>query len=259
MFLAVISSDVLAVSLARSGGINGFVVEGPTAGGHNAPPRGGAAAADGTPLYGPRDVPDLKRIAALGLPFWLAGGKATHEAFTEARAAGAHGVQIGTAFAFCEESGMTPEVRAAVRRTSQTPVITDGRASPTGFPFKVVAAEGTEGCRDAGCRERRTCTLGYLREAFARTDGTVGWRCPSEPVEQWTAKGGDPAAATGRRCICNGLMATIGHPYATTNGSLELPLVTAGDDLTGVDRFGTRYHAEEVIDLVLGRITHAVV
>ena len=259
-FLAVISSDVLAVSLARSGGIDGFIVEGPTAGGHNAPPRGGAADAKGTPIYGPRDVPDLKRIAALNLPFWLAGGKATHEAFREALATGAHGVQIGTAFAFCEESAMIPEVRAMARsQPGGAPVVTDGRASPTGFPFKVVAAAGSEGGRDPDLRERRTCTLGYLREAYAREDQTVGWRCPSEPVEQWSAKGGDPTAATGRRCVCNGLMATIGHPHANRDGSLELPLITAGDDLVGIDRFGKRYHADEVIDLVLGRVTHAVV
>ena len=176
-FLTVISSDVLAVSLARSGGIDGFIVEGPTAGGHNAPPRGGATDANGTPVYGPRDVPDLKRIAALKLPFWLAGGRATHDGFLDAIAQGARGVQIGTAFAFCEESGMIPPVREAVRaHIGGAQVVTDGRASPTGFPFKVVAAEGTEGGRCADERDRRTCTLGYLREAYAKPDGSVGWR-----------------------------------------------------------------------------------
>jgi NAD(P)H-dependent flavin oxidoreductase YrpB (nitropropane dioxygenase family) len=40
-FLAIVSSATLAASLVRlEGRVDGFVVEGPTAGGHNAPPRG---------------------------------------------------------------------------------------------------------------------------------------------------------------------------------------------------------------------------
>jgi len=41
-FLAIVASDTLAQSFTRraNGKVNGFVVEGPTAGGHNAPPRG---------------------------------------------------------------------------------------------------------------------------------------------------------------------------------------------------------------------------
>jgi len=46
-FLAIISSAVLALSLAKksSGKVDGFIVEGATAGGHNAPPRGTMQAA----------------------------------------------------------------------------------------------------------------------------------------------------------------------------------------------------------------------
>src|SRR5690606_24561907 len=41
-FLAIVSANSLATTLARrsTGTVDGFVVEGPTAGGHNAPPRG---------------------------------------------------------------------------------------------------------------------------------------------------------------------------------------------------------------------------
>ena len=41
-FLAIVSSAALATTLARkcTGKVDGFVIEGPTAGGHNAPPRG---------------------------------------------------------------------------------------------------------------------------------------------------------------------------------------------------------------------------
>lgn len=47
-FLAIIASDVLALTLQRraSGRVNGFIVEGPTAGGHNAPPRGALQLSD---------------------------------------------------------------------------------------------------------------------------------------------------------------------------------------------------------------------
>ena len=75
-FLAIVASATLASMLARkaNGQVDGFVVEGPTAGGHNAPPRGQVQLNDrGEPLYGARDVVDLDAIRALGVPFWLAG------------------------------------------------------------------------------------------------------------------------------------------------------------------------------------------
>ncbi len=103
MFLAIIASTALAISLARkTPGVDGFVIEGPTAGGHNAPPRGVVELVDGEPLYGPRDEVDLEKVAELGLPFWLAGGQATPDRLREAQRAGAAGIQVGTAFAFCE-------------------------------------------------------------------------------------------------------------------------------------------------------------
>ena len=74
-FLAIVSSATLAMSLAKksTGSVDGFVVEGASAGGHNAPPRGLMQLTEqGEPLYGERDLPDLAKIKALGLPFWLA-------------------------------------------------------------------------------------------------------------------------------------------------------------------------------------------
>src|ERR1017187_5271417 len=112
-FLAIISSATLALTLARksTGRVDGFVVEGPLAGGHNAPPRGQLQLTpDGQPVYGPRDVPDLPKIRELGLPFWLAGAYSRPEKISEALALGAAGVQVGTAFALCEESGIFPEI-----------------------------------------------------------------------------------------------------------------------------------------------------
>ena len=90
-FLAIIASNSLATMLARkaSGKVNGFVIEGPTAGGHNAPPRGETRLNErGEPIYGERDVVDLDKMSELGLPFWLAGGAGRKGRLKEALAAG---------------------------------------------------------------------------------------------------------------------------------------------------------------------------
>ncbi len=79
-FLAIISAHILAEYLARDEGIrpDGFVVEGPRAGGHNAPPRGKVVLNEsGEPQFGPRDDADVAKVAAIGLPFWLAGAYGT--------------------------------------------------------------------------------------------------------------------------------------------------------------------------------------
>ena len=107
-FLAIVSSSTLAMTLARksAGKVDGFVVEGSSAGGHNAPPRGPLTLdANGEPVYGLRDSPDLEQIRALGLPFWLGGSYGDSFKLETAEALGAQGIQVGTAFAFCEESG----------------------------------------------------------------------------------------------------------------------------------------------------------
>src|SRR5688500_3985068 len=96
-FLPIVSANSLAATLARkaSGRVDGFVVEGPTAGGHNAPPRGEPRFnTDGEPLYGERDLVDLTKMRELGLPFWLAGGRASRGAVQAARELGAAGVQV---------------------------------------------------------------------------------------------------------------------------------------------------------------------
>ena len=57
---------------------------------------------------------DLEKMRELGLPFWLAGGYGTAEKLREALAAGATGVQVGTAFAFCAESGLRDDYKQAL-------------------------------------------------------------------------------------------------------------------------------------------------
>ena len=79
--------------------------------------------------------------------------------------------------------------------------------------------------------------------------------CAAEPVDAWLAKGGELAATEGRRCLCNGLLATIGLPQLDSNGDRERPLVTSGEDLVALDAFlggRERYRAGDVIDWLLG-------
>ena len=112
-FLPIISSVVLAQALIKrsEGEINGFVIEGPTAGGHNAPPRGALKLNEkGEPIYSDKDVVDLEKMKQIGLPFWLAGGYGNPDQVQQALAAGAAGAG-GRAFALCEESGMEPELK----------------------------------------------------------------------------------------------------------------------------------------------------
>jgi nitronate monooxygenase len=254
-FLAIVASATLAASLARHGGrIDGFVVEGPSAGGHNAPPRGPLALnEDGEPVYGPRDVVDLARFRALGLPFWLGGTFASPERVREARVAGAAGVQVGTIFAFCKESGVDPALKERVlerARSGGGRVFTDPFASPTGFPFKVLRLEGTLSEPAVYETRERLCDLGYLRELYRRPDGTVGYRCPGEPIEDYLRKGGRIEDTQGRKCICNGLLATVGLGQRRKAGP-EPPIVTSGDDLSGVARLleggKTSYSAADVV------------
>lgn len=184
-FLAIVASDTLAQSFTRraNGKVNGFVVEGPTAGGHNAPPRGATQLNErGEPIYGPRDVVDLEKMKALGVPFWLAGGVGTLEGVKAALAAGAEGVQVGTAFALSKESGLRDDIRQALlarERAGTAEVLTSALASPTGFPFKVAAMEGTLSEDDVYEKRPRICDLGYLRTPYRKEDGEVGFRCPS--------------------------------------------------------------------------------
>jgi nitronate monooxygenase len=255
-FLAIVSAHSLATTLARkaNGRVDGFIIEGPTAGGHNAPPRGELTLNDrGEPVYGERDLVDLDKIRELGLPFWIAGGVGSPEGLCAALAVGAAGVQVGTLFAYCDESGLAPEIKAKVLasvRRDAVHILTDPRASPTGYPFKVVDVDGLETQDD---RRVRVCDLGYLRTPYHSPTGKLGYRCPAEPVDAYVAKGGDIADTIGRRCLCNGLAANIGQPQQR-DGVVERPLVTSGDDLMSLGGFlGEREHygAADVIEHLL--------
>jgi nitronate monooxygenase len=261
-FLAVVSSDVVAKSLLRkaNGRVQGFVVENHTAGGHNAPPRSKCHHQD-PPVreYGSRDVPDLAKIKALNRPFWLAGGYASPDRLKEARQAGAEGIQVGTAFAFCTESGILNWIKQAVieRQMKGTlKVLTDFQASPTGFPFKRIRLFPPAGQDQDRSKRKRICDLGHLRRLYWETKSQLGFRCPSEPVSAFVAKGGSRQETEGKRCLCNGLLATIGLGQPEGRAQ-ELPIITAGADFSFLsrvlDRSRMSYSVRDVLGYLLGK------
>ncbi|MED5578559.1 MAG: nitronate monooxygenase [Nitrospinota bacterium] len=263
-FLAIIASSTLATTLVKksTGKVNGFIIEGPTAGGHNAPPRGiveldGA----GEPRYGPKDIVDLEKIKKLGLPFWLAGSYSSPEKLQKVKKLGAVGIQVGTLFAFCDESGFAEHIKKEVREKAsrgEAQVFTDPIASPTNFPFKVIQLEGTNSEKRFYDERPRICNMGYLTQSYLREDGKVDYRCPSEPLEDYVKKkDGDLENTMGRKCLCNGLFASIGFPQTYESGYRELPLVTSGNDVNKIALFlnGKKtYSAKEVINYLLGEV-----
>jgi len=260
LFLAIVSSPVLAENLRRkaSGKVDGFVVEAAVAGGHNAPPRGPMQLDErGEPIYGERDRIDPAKFVEIGLPFWLAGGYGRIGKLKDAQAHGAKGIQVGSAFAFCDESGFEPvlkaEILASVKRGGLQ-VRTDPAASPTGFPFKVAQLQGSIADPSVYQERERVCDLGLLRETYQKPDGSVGFRCGAEPEYDFLAKGGDLAQFEGRICLCNSLCASAGVAQVR-GGYVEPQLVTIGDDLEAIrdlmpgDRVS--FSAAEVIDRLL--------
>jgi len=260
-FLAIVSSNTLATTMLRraSGRVDGLVIESPTAGGHNAPPRGKLVLnASGEPVYGERDQVNIADLRALGVPFWLAGGYGNAESVRYAIEQGAAGVQVGTAFAFSEESGMRPDLKQSLLAQAVTgsgQVFTDPLASPTGFPFKVAQLQGSYSDAEVAQARTRVCDIGLLRESYVTPEGKIGYRCSAEPVANYVAKGGKVEETVGRKCLCNALFANIGHQQVRKDGSVEPPLVTVGDDLNTVAQFlapgQTSYRAADVVESLL--------
>jgi NAD(P)H-dependent flavin oxidoreductase YrpB (nitropropane dioxygenase family) len=177
-------------------------------------------------------VVDFDALAGLGKPFWIGGGITSTEQVRAAFSLGASGVQVGTLFAYCNESGMDPELRRRVLhelKTGTVEVKTSLRASSTGYPFKVASVSETISEPSVYAERERKCDLGYLREAYLQPDGSTGYRCAAEPVGAYVRKGGPLEATDGSTCLCNGLMSTCGLGQFRADGRREPPIVTSGD------------------------------
>ncbi len=246
-FLAIVSSHALVSYLNKDEETkpDGFVIEYHVAGGHNAPPRGKSSPNDnGEAIYTDLDAPNLEKVRSSGSPFWLAGGFGTPEKLLEAQALGANGVQVGSIFALCNESGFTQELRHEILKSlasGQAHVVTDASASPTGFPFKVIELDETLSTSQLFDKRTRKCDLGYLRTPFKRENGGIGYRCPGEPIDTFIFKKGSQAEAQASKCLCNALMADIGLGQIRPDGRTELPLITIGSDLEGPMKLLSQY------------------
>jgi len=258
-----VSSFTLAQTLYKksSGPIQCFVIELPSAGGHNAPPRGQMQLDDtGEPIYGPKDDIPIKKIIDIGLPTWVAGSYSSPSKLKQVLEMGGMGIQCGTYFAFCEESGVTAHHRleaTAQIYNQNIDIFTDPRCSPTGFPFKVVQIEDTLSEAHLYEQRDRVCNLGYLRSAYADENGKLGYRCAAEPVDAYVRKGGSVEDTVGRKCLCNALMSDIGMAQRyKKSGYVEEHLLTSGDDIKLIRRFLTNendsYSAVDVLQYLLG-------
>ncbi len=260
-FFAIISSNALALTLVKkaTGTVDGFVIEGPTAGGHNAPPRGEVQHnVRGEPVYGLKDHVDLEKVKSLGLPFWLAGSYGSPEGLRTALELGANGIQVGTPFALCRESSLSEHLKTELLREAMNggvDVFTDPDASPTGYPFKIARLAGTMSERAVYSERHRVCDMGYLRTPYRKENGTLGYRCAAEPENEYVAKGGKLEETEGRKCLCNSLLANIDLGQLQNDDLVEKPLVTIGDDVNLVKRFllngNLSYTAADVVKTIL--------
>lgn len=237
-FFPIISSSTIAQMMMKSGQhkIDGWIFESKGAGGHSAPPRGKRVyTPSGEPLYGPKDDFNFAELADTGLPFYCAGGFASPEMLALAKAQGATGIQVSSIFALSNQSYIHPQLRDYIRKEAyngRLSVFNNPYASPTGFPFKVVQAPNTLGDVNVYTRRQRICDMGGLLQPYLQNDGSIGYRCPAEPISAYCKKGGKKEDTTHKMCLCNGLLSTVGQGQRLKNGLVEPPVVTLGQDLS---------------------------
>lgn len=253
-FFGIISTDLMLRALPNT---DGYIVEHHSAGGHNAPPRTRDPETR-EKYYGEKDEANFEKIHHAGKPFYVAGSHGHPDGLTLARAVGAQGIQVGTLFSHARESGFTPEANEAMYLAimSGAVVIKDMRASPTKYPFNVLPVSGSLSEEAVYQGRERICDLSYLIEHFKKEDGSIGMRCPSEPIQHYLKKGGKREETIGRKCLCNALVAAAGYGQRTKGGGVEEMIFTSGEDLSGVIELrrrngGQQYVAHQALDYLL--------
>ncbi len=215
----------------------------------------GAGSPDGYVWRGSVPAP-LETLLDLQRPFWVCDlpTAANLQRLTQA---GAAGLLVESAFTFALESGLDPILRQQVLdRCCDEPerVFVDLLPSPAGSPLSVLRLETTASDPTVFADRERICDVGYIRQPYRTPDGSVGYRCPGEPMRYFQEKGGDPAAGAPQRCICNGLLASVGLGQIQA-GELEPVLVPAGEDVRCLTSFmppGCRsYQAADVVRALL--------
>ncbi|MBN2343714.1 MAG: nitronate monooxygenase [Deltaproteobacteria bacterium] len=246
LFFPIISSPLAGKMMLRKNAhlVDGFIVENHRAGGHNAPPR---TKTSDRPSYGKKDDIDMGAIAALGKPFWLAGGYASPEKMREALRQGASGVQIGSLFAYSAQSGLDATQKKECLDLfvkNKIVVKTDFAASPTGYPFKTILKSGTATDPHASLTQERKCDLGYLRTISCDDEGKLVYNCPATNAD------------SNALCVCNGLMSAAGLPQMRTE-TREPPLLTCGEDYAAIAELASvagEYTAEDALNFIRGTL-----
>jgi NAD(P)H-dependent flavin oxidoreductase YrpB (nitropropane dioxygenase family) len=264
---------------------DGYVGEKDIGGGHSAPCRSGELTSRGEPEYGPKDAMDLEKFSRIldkneqangyRQQFWRAGGyadklkQAQEEGVVRVQGdvvivQGAVGVQVGSLFEWCRQSGLSPELRErglniimdetldeiVDGKIVYRAVFKDPRVSTSGFPFNVLQVPETLSERSVYDARTRRCDLGYLAELYLDGD-KINLRCPGEIKEVYINKKRGKIEDTIRRgCLCNSLITNLGL------GSFgEMPLITQGSDLSSIraviKKHGRDYGVEEAIDYIL--------
>ncbi|TBR26166.1 nitronate monooxygenase [bacterium] len=251
-FLAILSSHLQAQGLAAKDETrpDGFVIEGPSAGGHNAPPAKKVRDEKGNYIYGPEDEADLAAVAAIGLPYWAAGGRAQPRPLSTERGPGR---QVGTLFALSAESGMEPSLKRRALELiwrQRLEVVSGANSSPSGYAFKVAMVPGTLGDPEVYAKRERVCNLGHLRGLRPKGDAVVGL-CPADDTPIYTGSGGAAWRVQGAMCLCNGLMAACGlgqpgEPAVLTLGEIA-PVRELQRKLRRMD-----YTAAQAADYLIG-------
>jgi len=223
-----------------------IILENHEAGGHNAPPRNRVS-------FGSQDDLEtyFEKVRDLGVRVYVAGDGSTKEEVANWIERGAYGVQIGSRFALCNESGMRKDLREDVielNAEKTTAVVTSNRLSPTGYPFKHLPMAGTLSEQEVYDNRKRICNKGYLLQSHFATqeDGTTKetYICPAMPEKQYQKLGGTLDDMSERVCLCNALFATAGFGEAN-----EPALVTLGKVGVTVTR---KQSAREVIADIFG-------
>jgi len=225
-----------------------FVLENHLAGGHNAPPRNKVD-------FGEQDDIDryFDRVLNMGVEVYVAGSfpnGGNREDYLYWRERGAYGIQVGSRFALCDESGMRPDLRNRIINMNSnggSEIQTSQVLSPTGFPFKAVSMPGTLTDEEVYKNRKRICNRGYLTESHFEElpDGTIKetYICPAMPLKQYLKLGGKQEDTKNRVCLCNALLSTAG-----LYDEEEPPILTLGVSGKQVTR---HYSAREVVEDIL--------
>ena len=89
---------------------------------------------------------------------------------------------------------------------------------------------------------------------YATNGDTRRERCAAEPVDTYVKRGGAIEDTEGRKCLCNGLFANIGHGQVRDDDVDERPIITSGDEIALLGTFFRKhgeYTAGDVIEHLL--------